>query len=86
MQDSLSMAEAKLASYIQQTLSESVAGTNKFLFDYQPFRQWYFAVQEARYCHDVSNDTERMNTLLKWTFANLPTTPPPTSFYNQIVT
>lgn len=86
MQDTLSTAELKLNSYIQQQLNLSVAGTNQALFEYPLFRQWYFVVQEARYCHDVSLDVERMNTLLKWTFANLPTTPPPMAFQNQLTT
>ena len=75
MRDSLVTAEAKLDSYIAAAL-DTVAGVNGRLFAQPLFRQWYFVVQEAKYCTNVSGDVERANTLLTWTYANLPTTPP----------
>jgi hypothetical protein len=77
--DTLETAQSKIQQWINAAIGTNggnVSAATKQLFGSQKFRKAFFIVQEAEYCQNVTQDVQRLNLLLRWSNANISTTPP----------
>lgn len=68
----LQQAYDKIQDKVNGSLENNVSNSVGRLMGTELFRRQYFAYQEAAYCTNVTQDTDRANTLLIWLTNNLP--------------